>query len=114
MEIKTTTFELTMASAHASVVVGDGDEVVDGGTVVLVDHVLAHVEPVNRELDHSVKLVPPVSVVGKPLQRDDEQTGQGPKVKLLRGLLMLLAVGAVPWGGKKVSMTFDPGFWQVG
>jgi len=43
-----------------------------------------------------VNLVPPVAVVGEALEVDDQGVGQGPQVKLLGGLLVLLALGTVP------------------
>jgi len=43
-----------------------------------------------------VNLVPPVAVVGESLEVDDQGVGQGPQVKLLGGLLVLLALGTVP------------------
>ena len=48
------------------------------------------------ELDEGVNLVAPVSVVGEPLEVDDEVAGQGPEVKLLGGLLVAPTLGAVP------------------
>ena len=48
------------------------------------------------ELDEGVDLVAPVAVVGEALEVDDEVLGQGPEVKLLGGLFVLAALGAVP------------------
>lgn len=44
----------------------------------------------------NVYLVPPVAVVGEPLEADDEDLRQHPEVELLGGLLVLLALGTVP------------------
>ena len=69
----------------------------------------------NRKVYHCVYLVSPVSVVAKSLEVDhkhlkltDEKTlwepmeylRQTPKIKLLCGLLVFLAVGAVPGSNK--------------
>ena len=89
-------FKLTVTSAHPTIVVGDGHQVVDGLAVVGVDDVLSHVEAPSRKLNHRVQFVPPVAIVAEPLQTNHEKGGQRPQVKLLRGLLVLLAVRAVP------------------
>ena len=85
-----------MTPSHAAVVVRDGDQVVDGGTVVLVDHVGGHVEAARRELDRRVQLVPPVPVVAEPLEADHEHARKRPQVELLGGLLVFLTVWTVP------------------
>ena len=64
-----------MPPSHAAVVIRDGDQVVDGGAVVLIDHIGRHVEAAGRELDGRVELVPPVPVVAEPLEADDEHAG---------------------------------------
>ena len=61
-----------MTPSHAAVVIRDGDQVVDGGAVVLIDHVGRHVEAAGGELDGRVEFVSPVSVVAKPLEADHE------------------------------------------
>ena len=48
------------------------------------------------EVNVAVYLVPPVSVVAEPFEGDDKDLGQHPEVKLLGGLLVLLAPRAVP------------------
>ena len=48
-----------MTPSHAAVVIRDGDQVVDGGAVVLIDHVGRHVEAAGGELDGRVEFVPP-------------------------------------------------------
>ena len=63
---------LTVTASHAAVMIGDGDQVVDGGAVVLIDHVGRHVETAGRELDRRIQLVPPVSVVAEALEADHE------------------------------------------
>ena len=50
----------------------------------------------DRELYDSVYLIPPVSVVGEPLQVDDQDLWETPEVELLSGLLVFLTLRAVP------------------
>ena len=50
-----------MTTAHSAVVIGDGDEVIDGWTVIRVDDVRGHVEVLRWKLDKRVQLVAPVS-----------------------------------------------------
>ena len=57
---------------------------------------------VNWEFYKRVNLISPVSVVRKPLEVDHKDLWQTPQVKLLGGLLVLLAVRTVP--GKKNKM----------
>ena len=64
--------------------------------MVAVDDVGGHVEPLQREVDEGVQLVPPVAVVAEAFQADDQQRGEGPQVELLGRLLVLLALRAVP------------------
>ena len=81
-----------MAASHPSVVVADGEEVVDGHPMLGVDHILGHVQPLGEvsyiqgvfhrilqvelaihlgwKIYHCVYLVSPVSVVGEPLEMD--------------------------------------------
>lgn len=63
-------------------------------------------DPPDWELHDCVKLIPPVSIVGETFEVDHQDLRQGPQVKLLCGLLVLLTVGTVPetktsaeWGG---------------
>ena len=44
-----------------------------------------------------VNLISPVSVVGEPLEADDENLWQHPDVELLGGLLVLFTPWAVPF-----------------
>lgn len=53
-------------------------------------------DPPDWEFHHRVQLIPPVSTVGEPFEVDHQDLRQGPQVKLLCGLLMLLTVGTVP------------------
>lgn len=48
------------------------------------------------EFHNCIKFVPPVSIVGEAFEVDHQNLRQGPQVKLLCGLLMLLTVGTVP------------------
>lgn len=48
------------------------------------------------EVNQRVQLVPHVAAVRETFKVDHENRRQGPEVKLLGGLLMLLAVWAVP------------------
>ena len=41
-------FLLTMTASHPSVVVADGEEVVDGHPMLGVDHILGHVQPLGE------------------------------------------------------------------
>ena len=80
-----------MTASHPSVVVADGEEVVDGHPMLGVDHILGHVQPLGEvnyiqgmfqrmqvelaihlgwKIYHCVYLVSPVSVVGEPLEMD--------------------------------------------
>ena len=80
-----------MAASHPSVVVADGEEVVDGHPMLGVDHILGHVQPLGEvnciqgmfqrmqvelaihlgwKIYHCIYLVSPVSVVGEPLEMD--------------------------------------------
>ena len=81
-----------MAASHPSVVVADGEEVVDGHPMLGVDHILGHVQPLGEvsyiqgvfhrilqvelaihlgwKIYHCVYLVSPVSVVREPLEMD--------------------------------------------
>ena len=87
---------LTMSSSHPSVVIADRDQVIDSLAMSWVDNVGGHVQVLERELYHGVDLVPPVSVVGEPLEVDDQHLRQAPEVELLGGLLVLLTIGTVP------------------
>lgn len=73
-------------------------------------------DPPDWELYDCVKLIPPVSTVGETFEVDHQDLGQGPQVKLLGGLLMLLTVGTVPrerretttkWGGSRAACTLS-------
>ena len=81
-----------MAASHPSIVVADGEEVVDGHPMLGVDHILGHVQPLGEvsyiqgvfhrilqvelaihlgwKIYHCVYLVSPVSVVREPLEMD--------------------------------------------
>lgn len=53
-------------------------------------------DPPDWEFHNCIKFVPPVSIVGETFEVDHQNLRQGPQVKLLCGLLMLLTVGTVP------------------
>lgn len=53
-------------------------------------------DPPDWEFHNRVELIPPVSAVGETFEVHHQDLGQGPQVKLLCGLLMLLTVGTVP------------------
>ena len=88
--------KLTVASSHSSVVVGNGNEVVDGFCVVLVDDVGSHVEASDWKFDMGVQFVSPVPVVAKSLQTYHQNGGKHPKIKLFRCLLIFLTIWTVP------------------
>lgn len=52
--------------------------------------------PPDREFHDCVEFISPVSIVGEAFEVDHQDLRQGPQVKLLCGLLMLLTVGTVP------------------
>ena len=62
-------------------------------------------DPPDWEFHNRIKLIPPVSIVGETFEMDDQDLRQGPQVKLLCGLLMLLTVGTVP-EEKRETRTF--------
>ena len=64
-----------MTTAHASVVVGHCNEVVDGRSVAFVDDVLGHVKAVDGEINKSVQFVAPITIVTETFQRNDEEPG---------------------------------------
>ncbi len=92
-----------MSAAHSAVVIGDRDEVVHCPSVGRVDDVGRHVETVDGELGVGIQLVPPIAVVGEPLQADDQQCRQRPQVELLRSLLVFFTRWAVPDGRNHVD-----------
>ncbi len=61
-----------MSASHASVVVGDCDEIIDSWAVVCIDDVWCHVEALGGEVYVRVELVAPVAVVAEALQADDQ------------------------------------------
>ena len=85
-----------MTAAHAAVMIGHGDQIVDGLPVIRVNDILRHVQAPSRELHHGVELVPPVTVVAEPFEADHKERGKGPQIELLCCLLMFLAVRTVP------------------
>ena len=87
---------LTVSASHSSVVIGHRDQIVNRRAVVGIDDVGRHVQTPGGKFHVRVQLVTPVAIVREPLQADDQQGREGPKVEFLRCLLVLLAFGAVP------------------
>ena len=101
-----------MSTSHATIVVVHSVQVVDERLglpailaftldrqssldLVSLDERL-HVESFDGEVDVVVNLVARVPTRAKALERKDEDVGDLPDLDLLRRLLVLLAVGAVP------------------
>ena len=55
-----------MSSAHATVVIWDGDKIINSFAVVLVYDVGPHVQPTGGKVHMCVQFVSPVSVVTEP------------------------------------------------
>lgn len=87
---------LTMTTSHATIVVGDCYQVVDCIAVILVDNIRRHIQALDGKLDVRVQLVSQVSVVAESLQTDDEKGREGPDIKFLCSLLVLLAAWTIP------------------
>lgn len=85
-----------MASAHATIVVGHSDKVVNSFAVVLVDNVGSHVQICDGKVDMRIQFVSPVAVVAESLQTDHQSGRQHPQVDLFGGLLMFLTSWTVP------------------
>uniref|UniRef100_A0A6M2D9H4 Putative secreted protein ovary overexpressed n=1 Tax=Rhipicephalus microplus TaxID=6941 RepID=A0A6M2D9H4_RHIMP len=85
-----------VTSSQATVVVSDSYQVIDCPLVLSVDDVVIHAEISDGEVNVGVDLVAPEPIVGEALEVYDEHSGQAPQVKLLGGLLVAAACGAVP------------------
>ncbi len=107
-----------MASMHASMMVTHGVQVVHevqcvtagfgpvidllfparrrSGTVAPLDHVAAHIEASEGEVDQRGELVPALSHLSEELEVKDEDVWESPQAHLHHALLQLLTVRTLP------------------
>ncbi len=128
-----------MASMHASMMVTHGVQVVHevqcvtagfgsvidllfparrrSGTVAPLDHVAAHIEASEGEVDQRGELVPALSHLSEELEVKDEDVWESPQAHLHHALLQLLTVRTLPcivrgqlskhrWKKKEFSASF--------
>lgn len=54
---------LTMTTAHSTVVIGNSDQIISGRIVFRIEHVCAHRQILNWELNQSIDFIAEITVI---------------------------------------------------